>query len=243
MCKLRTYTSVVVLLSCLLFNSANAALVELVVTGDITSTNGSTRPTVGSSLTIRALYDTSITDIDLFGDINKGSFFEFTAGGVTALVSTSITTELGTIEFITSNVSSPGGLTSVTQTLAATEQVFFTSAGSSPVSSNTGFSGIMGNVIPTALDFNLVDLNPTADYLFSDPNVLFSGNNITTSDLTGLVGGVNIFNFFGGATDNSSIFAFNATSLSVNPVPIPASVWLFCSGLIGLIGIAKRRKV
>ncbi|MCK4951510.1 MAG: VPLPA-CTERM sorting domain-containing protein [Gammaproteobacteria bacterium] len=29
---------------------------------------------------------------------------------------------------------------------------------------------------------------------------------------------------------------------SVNPVPVPAAVWLFGSGLIGLIGIAKRKK-
>ncbi|HEB93181.1 MAG TPA: hypothetical protein ENI94_06885 [Gammaproteobacteria bacterium] len=243
MYKIRTYTLVAALLSCLFFNSANAALVELIVTGDITSTNGSTRPTVGSSVTIRALYDNSIPDLDLSGDINKGYFFEPTAGGATALVSTSVTTELGTIEFVTSSVSSPGAVTAVTQTLAATQQIFYTSAGSSPFSSNNGFSGVMGNVTPTSLDFNIVDLDSAYDYLFSDPNVLFSGNSITISGLTGLEGGVNIYNFAGGAADNSSIFTFNATSLSVNPVPIPASVWLFCSGLIGLISMAKRRKV
>ncbi|MCH8106682.1 MAG: VPLPA-CTERM sorting domain-containing protein [Proteobacteria bacterium] len=27
-----------------------------------------------------------------------------------------------------------------------------------------------------------------------------------------------------------------------NPVPVPAAVWLFGTGLIGLIGISKRRK-
>ncbi len=29
---------------------------------------------------------------------------------------------------------------------------------------------------------------------------------------------------------------------SVNPVPVPATVWLFASGLIGLIGLGKRKK-
>jgi hypothetical protein len=32
------------------------------------------------------------------------------------------------------------------------------------------------------------------------------------------------------------------TVLSVNPVPVPAAVWLFGSGLIGLIGIVRRKK-
>ena len=30
--------------------------------------------------------------------------------------------------------------------------------------------------------------------------------------------------------------------LVVNPIPIPAAVWLFGSGLIGLIGVARRKK-
>ena len=29
---------------------------------------------------------------------------------------------------------------------------------------------------------------------------------------------------------------------SINPIPVPAAVWLFGSGLIGLVGVARRRK-
>ena len=29
----------------------------------------------------------------------------------------------------------------------------------------------------------------------------------------------------------------------VSPVPVPAAVWLFSSGLLGLIGVARRKKV
>ena len=36
--------------------------------------------------------------------------------------------------------------------------------------------------------------------------------------------------------DNISIMA------DVNPVPVPAAVWLFGSGLLGLVGVARRRK-
>ena len=31
-------------------------------------------------------------------------------------------------------------------------------------------------------------------------------------------------------------------AIEVSPVPLPAAIWLFGSGLIGLIGIARRKK-
>ena len=34
--------------------------------------------------------------------------------------------------------------------------------------------------------------------------------------------------------------ANNATPMSVNAVPVPAAVWLFASGLLGLVGVARR---
>lgn len=42
---------------------------------------------------------------------------------------------------------------------------------------------------------------------------------------------------FGGLSDSTW-----AVWSSVNPVPVPAAIWLFGSGLIGLIGIARRKK-
>lgn len=35
---------------------------------------------------------------------------------------------------------------------------------------------------------------------------------------------------------------FVASSITVEAVPVPAAVWLFSSGLLGLIGIARRKK-
>ena len=35
---------------------------------------------------------------------------------------------------------------------------------------------------------------------------------------------------------------FNANLAPVSTVPVPAAVWLFGSGLLGLVGIARRKK-
>jgi len=34
---------------------------------------------------------------------------------------------------------------------------------------------------------------------------------------------------------------FEGAQINVNPVPVPAAVWLFGSGLLGLVGVARRR--
>ena len=38
------------------------------------------------------------------------------------------------------------------------------------------------------------------------------------------------------------ITAYNGATVNVSAVPVPAAIWLFGSGLIGLIGFAKRKK-
>lgn len=53
-------------------------------------------------------------------------------------------------------------------------------------------------------------------------------------------------NFNGGGlfefSKSNNIFAWAVRSGDVSAVPVPAAVWLFGSGLMGLIGIARRKK-
>ena len=46
----------------------------------------------------------------------------------------------------------------------------------------------------------------------------------------------------GTAFDSFNGGSFTSFDYTVNAVPVPAAVWLFGSGLLGLIGIARRRK-
>lgn len=69
----------------------------------------------------------------------------------------------------------------------------------------------------------------------------FSGGEPFTDD--GIAGSPMIDGPFVGLNVNFDIGSGNSlTVLSVSTVPVPAAVWLFGSGLIGLIGIARRKK-
>ncbi len=46
----------------------------------------------------------------------------------------------------------------------------------------------------------------------------------------------------GGVPRGESLIQFYLEGLNITPVPVPAAVWLFGSGLLSLIGIARRKK-
>lgn len=48
---------------------------------------------------------------------------------------------------------------------------------------------------------------------------------------------------FDDGADNISKVVADVSSMEFAPVPIPAAVWLFGSGLLGLIGMARRKEM
>ena len=48
--------------------------------------------------------------------------------------------------------------------------------------------------------------------------------------------------YFDAYDDNNKLVSGTWTNLQITPVPIPAAAWLFGSGLLGLLGMARRRK-
>lgn len=96
----------------------------------------------------------------------------------------------------------------------------------------------------------------SADLIFSDDFTITTNSgqsvgNTATSDVT-LTDGDAFF--VGLIEDDFSLgfdsitlssqdfgFLFNVDDITVSPVPLPAAVWLFGSGLLGLLGIGRRR--
>jgi len=59
----------------------------------------------------------------------------------------------------------------------------------------------------------------------------------------GFIGGVGEFAQWDGEVDDWGAWAqFRADTINVSTVPVPAALWLFGSGLLGLIGVARLKK-
>jgi hypothetical protein len=85
-----------------------------------------------------------------------------------------------------------------------------------------------------------------AGVLAVDMSIFDSSNSLvnmwTLSNAADLISGVggNRYGWFD--YNQFSVLAFDNASLSVNAVPVPAAIWLFGSGLLGLMSIARRKK-
>jgi hypothetical protein len=62
-----------------------------------------------------------------------------------------------------------------------------------------------------------------------------SNSQVTTVSAGGLIDGVNFGEYLGVNYDGANV------TVTTNEVPLPAAVWLFGTGLLGLAGVARRR--
>ena len=114
-----------------------------------------------------------------------------------------------------------------------------------------GFAGSTGNVL-----YSLRYLDGIGNILGSTGNVFFQADinpntwtNITNSSITVPVGTTAAFLEFSqgiGPINGVDLLAgsvlIDDVVLNANVVPVPAAVWLFGSGLLGLVGVARRKK-
>jgi len=95
---------------------------------------------------------------------------------------------------------------------------------------------------------NPVTLWSAGGFSFDMDAVVINSQSITNLSLSGLgivsgggfdaTGGT--WEFTANTAEGSTTFSWSSSTVSA--VPVPAAVWLFGSGLLGLIGIARRKK-
>lgn len=96
-------------------------------------------------------------------------------------------------------------------------------------------------------DSNLKDITRSAllngSSIFGDVTNKNNGpsEDTLTIGLSGGVGNALLFSAKLGGNDHDD--RFKIRSLTTSPVPVPAAVWLFGSGLIGLVAVARRKAV
>jgi hypothetical protein len=103
------------------------------------------------------------------------------------------------------------------------------------------------------LNISNLSFNPTPGFTESNPLIFTAVHDPATNNVTGfssnvLTNGYYSFDVSGNITGGQGgIYAVNSTSSlisnggNVSPVPLPASIWILGSTLIGVIGLAKRK--
>ncbi len=117
-----------------------------------------------------------------------------------------------------------------------------------------GFGDIFGFYVTyDGRNYFYSDPTKNPDYVaggatYSDWMLSFQGDGTITNDYNGFAGGEFGTNdwliAFDGILHGAGQLDFNDAVIlveSVKPVPLPAAVWLFGTGLIGLMGVARRR--
>jgi len=114
--------------------------------------------------------------------------------------------------------------------------------------SGTMIFGVDGFLNPTStldITFYTIFGDFTTNMVFADGQVCCSGTNPPNSFSDGLISlwGVNQTPQLASAWtgQNGEVLGLDLR-LQLTPVPVPAAVWLFGSGLLGLVGVARRSK-
>jgi hypothetical protein len=129
---------------------------------------------------------------------------------------------------------------------SGTEQIMLVDAS---IQSCFDFTCASGNFLEEQYEYHWINLYNTTEWF--DLDLLLAGGDVIFGDLpqtNNAAGYLMGYSAVQPTLDGSSqtvVFndaSFFVTSLQVSPVPAPAVVWLFGTGLIGLVGFSKRRK-
>lgn len=110
--------------------------------------------------------------------------------------------------------------------------------GLAPVATTTWNTTLVGPACTGTNGASCMGRNPSGGLPLIADTVVPTGYSPTQ---TGVGGNPMIAGPFPGDNANFDVTSMTVTSI-VNPVPVPAAVWLLGSGLLGLVGVARRKR-
>jgi hypothetical protein len=185
-----------------------------------------------------------------FLNANSGDTTEWTLEGAQYTIPSSTTAS-------TSNVRTAGlGEAVFTSQLGTNNLAFVTNKGLSPLVAvlngvnndltDGGLSALQTSTETTAATLSLGD--PEKNSFFTSSDLSVPGTSpITLFGFTGNGGTGNVQSYILGSVTFSStgnlVITGNSTGGGTTAVPVPPAVWLFGSGVLGLVGVSRRRKL
>lgn len=204
--------------------SASAAFVEISFAGDATNSNGDIEYANGETFSGKFIFDTDLA-VDSAPDPNVGTFGM--VNGSNDLISAELITDRGTISWSRANVQSALLQDSTQQIQGPNGQVL--NSGVAEFTTNPlSFGGNIDGLSPYSVFLQLASIGPNNTF-FTDANSMITDASLLSLD--DYEGGLITLNFVGGDHTALAFGPNDPFSIVVNPVPIPATAWLFVSAL------------
>jgi len=245
------------------FNSHNSFKAKQILTAGVLALTGLLAPTTASASLVSGTASFTINNATVAGTNAGGWFFDHywgaSSNGVAINSNTPDGQSLGSTEEFTFNTSVNTNSTTISDTGDRTIQATTMDSNNTSLG-QIGLSGAMRMGEPTGTggylapyDFSLTKTSGVWNVFATDGTFgtvpVFtltsvseafntSGELLLSGDLQFTTG----FGFGGliGANASTVIGSFN---LAPSAVPVPAAVWLFGTGLVGLVGAGKRKKI
>lgn len=213
--------------------AVHAALVEVAINGSTAESTGDIVYADGSTYSARIVFDTAYPDQNP-GSADAGQFFDFVTS---ALVSFSVSTPLGNVTYTPATVTGAILGPQVGQIQQPNGQIVNVVSANSSLA-NDGFTGSIDGFGPLhTIGLTLTSTGMNNNF-FTNPNVLFSGAG-SLSDEGGFIGG--FVSISSNTTGNETGLPFVVGEFSIQPVPLPAPVWLLAVGLAAVLRGRHRR--